>query len=142
MICWINYINILLKPQQLHFESSRSKSILLIDAREYEEYKVSHIDKAVFVGYDNLNLKPIEKVPRDTKVVVYCSVGYRSERVGEKLKEMGFTNVYNLYGGIFEWVNQGYKVVDSNGNEVKQVHAYNKNWGKWVSNDNYEKVYK
>ncbi len=131
-----------IQPKQLNSEYPKNKKILILDAREYEEYKVSHLEKAVYVGYDHLNLKPIEKVDRDVKVVVYCSVGYRSEKVGEKLKEMGFTDVYNLYGGIFEWVNEGYKVVDSNGNEVKQVHAYNKNWGKWVSNENYEKVYK
>jgi rhodanese-related sulfurtransferase len=42
-------------------------------------------------------------------------VGYRSEKVTEKLQKAGFTQVSNLYGGIFEWVNQGYPIVNQSG---------------------------
>ena len=65
-------------------------------------------------------------------MVVYCTVGYRSERIGEKLQKMGFQDVHNLYGGITEWVNQGHKVVDPEGNETPKVHTYSKDWGKWL----------
>jgi predicted sulfurtransferase len=65
-------------------------------------------------------------------VVVYCSVGYRSERVGEHLLAMGFKDVKNLYGGIFEWVNNGQAIVDRNGKFTNQVHTYNKSWSKWL----------
>jgi len=33
---------------------------------------------------------------------VYCSLGIRSEVIAKKLKKAGYTNVFNLYGGIFE----------------------------------------
>ena len=45
---------------------------------------------------------------------MYCSIGKRSEKVTQKLKKAGYNNVSNLYGGIFEWVNQGNEVVDTN----------------------------
>lgn len=45
-------------------------------------------------------------------VVLYCFIGYCSEKVVEQFWEWGFIKVYNLYGSIFEWVNQGYFVVD------------------------------
>ena len=46
---------------------------------------------------------------------------------------MGYKEVYNLYGGIFEWVNQGNRVVTGENNSVtKQVHAYDKVWGTWL----------
>ncbi len=54
-------------------------------------------------------------IGEESKVVVYCSVGYRSEKIAEKLKAAGYKNVFNLYGGIFEWENQNLPVYDSNG---------------------------
>jgi hypothetical protein len=63
---------------------------------------------------------------------VYCSVGYRSERIGEKLLKLGYTDVVNLYGGIFEWKNQGLDVYNSSNYPTDSVHTYNKSWGKWL----------
>jgi len=111
----------------------------LLDAREEEEYDVSHIEGAQYVGFSHFDEEKVSTIDRDKSVVVYCSVGYRSERIGEKLKEMGFKTVYNLYGGIFEWKNQGYRVENLEGKETEKVHAYNKKWGKWLKSG--EKVY-
>jgi rhodanese-related sulfurtransferase len=44
---------------------------------------------------------------------VYCSIGKRSDEITKMLGEAGFTNARNLYGGIFEWVNQGHPVFNS-----------------------------
>ena len=63
---------------------------------------------------------------------MYCSLGIRSEDIAEKLKKVGFTNVRNLYGGIFEWKNKDFKVYDINNNETENVHAFNNEWGKWL----------
>lgn len=104
---------------------------VFLDAREPKEYNVSHIRGARFVGYKDLDLSVIKDLPRDTAIVVYCSVGYRSQQVTERLMKAGFTNVHNLYGGIFEWVNSGHSVVDQKG-KTDRVHAYNKNWSKWL----------
>ncbi|RIJ34492.1 rhodanese-like domain-containing protein [Pontibacter oryzae] len=111
---------------------------LILDTRQPEEYAVSHIAGSRFVNYDTFKLAQLNDVPKDRPVVVYCTVGYRSERVSEKLKAAGYTNVLNLYGGIFEWVNRGYPVYNSEGKTAK-VHAYSKAWGKWLQKG--EKVY-
>ncbi len=110
------------------------KDVLLIDAREWNEYKVSHIKNATFVGYDQFEMDRLKSIDRSKKIVVYCSVGYRSEKISEKLKQAGFINVANLYGGIFEWVNQGNPVVDEKGKATDSVHAYSKTWGVWLNN--------
>jgi 3-mercaptopyruvate sulfurtransferase SseA len=57
------------------------------------------------------------------------------------LNSKGFNNVYNLYGGIFEWKNLGYPVYDSNGAETENVHVYSEEWCVWLKNGNkiYEK---
>lgn len=114
---------------------------VLLDARERAEYDVSHLPKAIFIGYNNFEKDVLKDMPKDKPIVVYCSIGYRSEKVGEKLQKMGFTKVYNLYGSIFEWVNQGNQVVDNQGVATKKVHTFNRSWSKWVDKDKAEKVY-
>ena len=113
---------------------------ILLDTRERREYEVSHIANARWVGYDKFNYRSVTELPKDTAIVVYCSVGYRSEKIGEKLKELGFTNVKNLYGGIFQWVNEAKPVVDMDGAATDEVHAYSKAWGIWLNKG--KKVYK
>ncbi len=114
-------------------ELEQTDGVCLLDAREWEEYQVSHIEGAQYIGYKNLNKDILENIPKEQTIVLYCSVGYRSEKIGEQLQKMGYTNVYNLYGSIFEWVNQGNPVVDENGT-TKRVHTYNKRWSQWLEN--------
>ena len=110
-----------------------------LDARSYDEYEVSHLSQAHWVGYDDFQEELVESLDKNQATVVYCSVGYRSEKVVQKLIALGFTNVYNLYGGLFEWVNRGHEVIDMSDHVTSQIHAYNKVWGVWVSRG--QKVY-
>ena len=118
-----------------------SKNTLLLDTRERKEFNTSHLKGAKFVGYDSFNLKKtIKKNPnKNAQIVVYCSLGIRSEDIAEKLKKAGYTNVLNLYGGIFEWKNKGNKVFNSKEEETKKVHAFSHEWSKWLLKG--EKVY-
>lgn len=105
----------------------------ILDAREPNEFSVSHIKNAIYVGYENFSIKKVVKeIPNDKPIVMYCSIGYRSEKIGEQLQKKGY-KVYNLYGGIFHWANQGYEVVDSTNIPTKKVHGYDKDWGKWLT---------
>ena len=119
----------------------REPNMVILDARERSEYDVSHLPNAIFIGYNNFGKKMLDSLAKDKPIVVYCSIGYRSEKIGEKLQKLGFTKVYNLYGSIFEWVNQGNVVVDKNGQPTKKVHTYNKNWSRWVEEGKAEKVW-
>lgn len=117
-------------------------NIVLLDAREIEEFKVSHLQNAICVGYNSFNLKEtLSKLSQDknTKIVVYCSLGIRSETIAHNLIQAGYKNVHNLYGGIFEWKNNGFQVVDTLEKPTEKVHAFNKSWGKWLKKG--EKVY-
>ncbi len=120
-------------------EAAKLEEAVFIDSREYKEYEVSRIEGAKWVGYEQLDLTAVEKIDKHKPLIVYCSVGYRSEKIAEQLKAKGFKDVKNLYGGIFEWVNQGKPIVDSNNRSTKKVHAYSKMWGIWL--DKGEKVY-
>lgn len=111
---------------------------VFLDTRERSEFDVSHIKGAKWVGYDTFSLERVKGLPKDRPIVVYCSVGARSQEIGQKLQKAGFTQVYNLYGGIFHWVNEG-KPVYSGGVQTQNVHAYNLAWGIWLTKG--EKVY-
>jgi len=120
-------------------EVAENDGAVWLDARERGEYEVSKIDGAVWVGYDDFDLERVSGVSKEEEVIVYCSIGYRSEKIAEKLKEQGYNNVKNLYGGIFSWINHDKKVYDATGLETKKVHAYNRLWGIWLEKG--EKVY-
>ncbi len=115
------------------------KNVIFLDAREKKEYAVSHIKNAVFVGYNDFNLSRLENISKESEIIVYCSIGKRSEAIAQKLSKIGYGNVSNLYGGIFEWVNQGNSVVDINSNPTNNVHAFGRFWGQWLNKG--EKVY-
>lgn len=104
---------------------------LLLDVRTPVEYRVSHLRGASFVNFDSIATAQFVGLDRSQPVVVYCSVGVRSERLGERLHALGFRNVRNLYGGLFEWVNEGHPVVDSAGLTIN-VHPYSPLWSPWL----------
>lgn len=108
--------------------------VLLFDAREPQEFEISHIKNATLVGYNSFNISNVLKnnIDKDQPIVVYCSLGVRSEDISEKLKEAGFSKVYNLYGGIFEWKNNDHPVVNSEGELTENVHPCSKEWEKWL----------
>jgi len=110
-------------------------NVTILDTRERAEYEVSQIEGARYIGFSEFSIKDIsEEIPvSDDLIVVYCSLGIRSEKIGEKLKKAGYTNVRNLYGGIFEWKNKNYPVLDSEGTETENVHAYSRAWAKWLN---------
>lgn len=117
---------------------NEKEKYLFLDAREPQEYKISHIENARYIGYKKFKKKSVVDLPRDTPIVIYCSIGYRSEKVGRKLLKMGFKNIQNLYGSIFEWANQGLPVVNEQG-KTHQIHTYNKRWSQWLSNEDYQR---
>lgn len=114
---------------------NETEEVILLDSRESKEYKTSHLENAICVGYDSFNLASVEpKLPnKDSKIVVYCSLGIRSEDVAEKLKKAGYTNVHNLYGGIFEWKNNNLEVLNAQEKATDSIHTFSKAWSKWLN---------
>lgn len=122
-------------------DATINDSTLYLDAREANEYQVSKIPGAVYVGFNEFNMAAVTSlnIPKDKRIIVYCSLGVRSEKIAQKLKKNGYKNVFNLWGGIFEWKNEEKTVVDSNNKPTENVHAYSKKWGKYLKKGN--KVY-
>ncbi len=111
-------------------------SVLILDAREWKEYEISHIEASTFVGFSEFSEEKLSTIlpNKNQFIVVYCSLGIRSETISEKLKKAGYTQVENLYGGIFEWKNKGYPVVNSKQQKTDIIHGYSKHWSRWLTN--------
>ena len=110
-------------------ESPQRENLLLLDAREPEEYAVSHLQGAQPASSKDEALKALQGVPSDQRIVLYCSVGYRSSDLAQFLMKKGSTKVYNLEGSIFAWANEGrpvYRGIE----RVQVVHPYDKTWGR------------
>lgn len=122
-------------------ELQAKNNFILLDARETKEFNVSHIKEAIHVGYDHFDSKKVTALLNDKNatIIVYCSIGVRSEKIGEKLLKLGYKNVFNLYGGIFEWKHQGGKVVNNQNVETDEIHTFNKEWSVYLTKG--KKVY-
>lgn len=110
----------------------KDADFVFLDSREKQEFTVSHIKNAVWVGYDDFNINRLKGISKNEDIVVYCSVGARSEKITEKLRSAGYQHIHNMYGGIFEWINEGFPVFNQQGKQTDKVHAYSKTWGIWL----------
>lgn len=76
----------------------------ILDVRTPEEFSSDHIDKAVNINWLGNNfVAEAEKLDKTKPVFVYCKSGGRSQSAVQKLEELGFTNIYQLQGGILKW---------------------------------------
>jgi rhodanese-related sulfurtransferase len=107
---------------------------VLLDVRGEEEYAVSHLPGAVRVEPGGEIPNVVETLDRDTPIVAYCSVGYRSSQLVERLEAEGFTDVRNLEGSIFEWANKGLPL-EREGKIVREVHPFDEEWGRLLDSE-------
>ena len=121
----------LIRSDALLSEISKS-DVIILDTRSAVEFEVSHLSGALLLNYDSFKPEDVKNVNKNARIVVYCSVGYRSERIGEQLIKLGFKDVSNLYGGIFDWINNGNSIVNTAGISTDSVHTYSMEWSKWV----------
>ena len=122
------------KPNQLTDISEYQ----ILDTREIEEFEVSHLKGANWAGYDTFSLGNVASLDKNKPVLVYCTVGLRSQDIGKKLKDAGFSEVYNLYGGLIQWANEE-KLIYHDGLLTNNVHTYSRSWGIWLTKG--EKIY-
>ncbi len=106
----------------LQQRTSRNQ-LAILDGRSKAEYEISHLQTAQRVGFKDFSNELVWSINRNSILVVYAASGQESEELGKRLKDMGFKNVYNLYGSIMEWVNQGYPIVDKNNQPTTKVHV-------------------
>ncbi len=96
--------------QTVHDALESGESVTILDVREPAEWDEAHISGAKHLPRGLLEYQAAEQLPdKDARIVVHCASGGRSALATKSLKEMGYTNVANLDGGINAWRERGYE---------------------------------
>lgn len=85
-------------------ELVKNSEAIIVDVREPNEWDQGHIPGAMHIPVAQISLRLSELEDfRNTPVVLQCRSGVRSAQAAAKLKSAGFTQLYNLEGGILAW---------------------------------------
>jgi len=89
-------------------ELMKKDDVQLIDVRTPEETSYGVIEGAKLMDFYNPNfVNNVKGLDKDKPVIVYCAVGGRSASASQKLKQLGFKEIYDLKGGIRGWQQGG-----------------------------------
>jgi rhodanese-related sulfurtransferase len=96
-----------LAPATFKKQIKKKRKIQLIDVRTPEEYAEGHLKNAQNFNFYNENFKTqLAQLNKEKPIYLYCRSGGRSGKTATILREMGFTQVYDLQGGITQWKNE------------------------------------
>ncbi|HXU26869.1 MAG TPA: thioredoxin domain-containing protein [Bacteroidia bacterium] len=97
-------INITIAVDEFDKKLSETKDVQLVDVRTPEEYQEGHLKNALNynINGDDFNSQ-LSKLDKTKPVMVYCLGGGRSAEAAKIMEEKGFTEVYNMQGGIMKW---------------------------------------
>ena len=99
---------------EVKMRMDRGERFLLVDVREDSEYAKDHLPGAVHMGKGVIERDIEMSVPDlNTEMILYCGGGFRSALAADNLQKMGYTNVISMDGGIREWREKGYPLVQN-----------------------------
>lgn len=129
-----------IRPAELAAWLQNKKAVppQLLDVREPYEFAVSHLHGAINVSPDASAAEAVKRIDPARPLVVYCSVGYRSSKLAERLIAAGVRNVSNLEGSIFAWANDG-RPLEKDGRPAAVVHPYNARFGRLLKPEYHSK---
>ncbi|MCT6869829.1 rhodanese-like domain-containing protein [Apibacter sp.] len=80
----------------------------IVDVRTLLEYKNGHIYDAINIGVDDPSfVNQIQNLDKNSPIAIYCNSGIRSMYAAKILKNYGFQIIYNLDGGLNNWLKSG-----------------------------------
>lgn len=91
-----------LTPKQVQQRLQEGAPLTIIDVREAWELAICRLEGALHIPMNDIP-DALEHIPREGDVVIMCHSGARSAQVASWLTLQGFTNVYNMVGGIDRW---------------------------------------
>ena len=99
-------------PDEVQQKLNDSDDFVLLDVREKDEWKRSHIAGAQYLGKGVIERDIENEIPdTDKELVLYCGGGYRSALAADNLQKMGYRNVKSLQGGFRSWNEAGLPIV-------------------------------
>jgi rhodanese-related sulfurtransferase len=89
-------------------EKISDPDVILLDVSTVSEFSQSHVPSAINLDVledDFISL--VSELDKSKSYAIYCRSGKRSVDACEVMSEIGFKSIYNLSGGIIEWVEAG-----------------------------------
>jgi len=110
-----------LSPKEFRKKLAATPDALLLDIRTPQEINKGYLKGAVFMDfYDSTFRQQVQNLDREKPVFIYCAIGGRSWDAAKLMSEMGFTNVYDLKGGIIVWKIKNYDYVKLKNDSARQ----------------------
>ncbi len=98
-------------PEAVREALESGEDVTILDVREPEEWEAGHIKGAKHLPRGLLELKAADELPdTNARIVTHCASGGRGTLAARTLREMGYTNVTNMEGGIKAWREKGYEI--------------------------------
>jgi len=90
----------------------KQSDVVVLDVRTEKEFDEEHIEGAVLLDFRSADFKKrLADLDRNDTYLVHCRSGGRSSAAFEQMKELGFTSIYHLDGGLQGWIAEGQDVV-------------------------------
>lgn len=89
------------------------KALVIVDVRTGGEYKSGHIPGAFHLSYFDILFGSTEGLPQGAPLLLICASGHRSYWAGGRLRKKGYSEIYDLRGGMNVWSAEGYPIVTS-----------------------------
>jgi len=99
-----------LPPYYFHLTYLKEDPALMIDVREFFEYRKVRIKDAVDIPSSGNLKSSADTISKDCALFLYCTTDFRSIRVARDFYELGFRKLYSLEGGIVAWKKDGFPV--------------------------------
>jgi rhodanese-related sulfurtransferase len=89
-----------------------NNDFIIIDIRTPEEFESGHIEKSIMIDYySNTYKDDLDKLDKSKTYLIYCRTGRRTGLTLDLMEELGFSEVYNMLGGITQWQAEGYTII-------------------------------
>jgi rhodanese-related sulfurtransferase len=114
----LKFISLL--PRDFRLAYQKEPKAVLIDVREFFEFRTSRIKGAINIPSSGNPDSATDTLQKDHPLFLYCTSGFRSKRVARELYDKGFLRLYSLDGGIVAWRKERMPV------EKKRIRKHNK----------------
>ena len=90
---------------------NNGQDYIILDVRTPDEFNEGHIKGAILIPVNELENR-LDELAENKPIIVYCKSGGRSRTAASILVENSFTRIYNMTGGILDWIDKGYPTVN------------------------------
>jgi len=107
-----------ISPSEVVKKVRSGEDIILLDVRTPEEYEEIHLENSLLLPVQELNQKTLDQIGlgqdmKDKEIVIYCRSGARSQTAYNIMKELGYTNIKSVAGGMIHWTEDQYPLTES-----------------------------